>query len=197
MANIPRRQFLRVSTGVVSGLALGSCGDEQQAETSVASGLPRPTLEALGQIVLPRSALGDAGVTRIIGEFLTWLDGFEPVSERDHPYDSGEILYGPPHPRPLWGAQLEALDIEADKRFGATYTAIGEARQVEILERQLPDHLPEDMPYAGEATHVAIGLAAWFFATPEANDLALQAQIGKYSCRGLAGGPNKPEPMGS
>ncbi len=53
------------------------------------------------------------------------------------------------------------------------------------------------MPYAGEATHVAIGLIAWFYATPEANDLALQAQVGKYSCRGLAGGPNKPEPMGS
>lgn len=197
MAKIPRRRFLKASTGVVSGLALGACGDERQAETSVPSGLPRPTLEALGRIVLPRSALGNAGVTRIIDELLAWLDGFEPVSELDHPYDSGEILYGPPHPEPLWGAQLEALDIEANKRFGLPYAAIGEARQVETLERQLPDHLPKDMPYAGEATHVAIGLAAWFYATPEANDLALQARVGKYSCRGLAGSPDKPEPMGS
>jgi len=34
MANIPRRRFLKVSTGVVSGLALGSCGGEQRAESS-------------------------------------------------------------------------------------------------------------------------------------------------------------------
>ena len=197
MANIPRRRFLKVSTGVVSGLALGSCGDEQQAENSVTSGLPRPTLDALGHIVLPRSALGDAGVTRIVGEFLTWLDGFESVAEFDHPYDSGEILYGPPHPGPLWSAQLEALEIEADKRFDAAFAEIDAARQTEILERQLPDHLPEDLPYAGAATHVAIGLIAWFYETPEANDLALQAKVGKYGCRGLAGGPNKPEPMGS
>ena len=196
MADNPRRQFLKASAGVVSGLALGSCADEQGAEPAAAGGLDRPALEALGRIVLPHKSLGDAGVTRAVDEFLTWLEGFEPVSERDHPYDSAEILYGPPHPAPLWGAQLEALTIEATKRFAAPYTEIGEARQKEILERQLPDHLPEDMPYAGAATHVAVGLIAWFYATAEANDLALQAKIGRQTCRGLDSGPDKPEPTG-
>lgn len=154
-------------------------------------------LEALGRIVLPRSVLGDTGITRVVGDFLAWLDGFEPVSERDHPYESGEILYGPPDPAPLWRSQIEALDIEANRRYAATFMEIGEARQREILVRQLPDNLPTEIPYAGEATHVAIGLLAWFYSTAEANDLALQSRIGKYTCRGLAGGVDKPDPLGS
>lgn len=197
MADSPRRRFLKASAGVISGLALVSCADEKAAKPAAAGSLAKATLGALGRIVLPQKALGDAGVTRVIDEFLTWLDGFEPVAERDHLYDSADILYGPPHPAPLWGAQLEALTIEAGKRFGAPYTEISEARQREILERQLPEHLPENMPYAGAATHVAIGLLAWFYATTEANDLALQAKIGRYTCRGLESGPDKPARLGS
>ena len=154
-------------------------------------------LGELGRIVLPLGAIGDDGLSRVLDEFLAWLDGFEPVSERDHPYESSEILYGPPDPAPLWRAQLEALDIEATKRFSMPYAEIGEARQREILLRQLPDNLPTNMPYAGEATHVAVGLMAWFYNTPEADDLALEARIGKYTCRGLAGATARPEPLES
>ena len=197
MADNPRRRFLKASASVISGLTLGSCVDERGADPATSGGLDRSTLEALGHIVLPRSTLGETGITRVVGDFLTWLNGFEPVAERDHSYDSIEVLYGPPDPAPLWRGQLEALTIEATKRFEAPYTQISEARQKEILERQLPKHLPEDMPYAGSATHVAIGLIAWFYATPEASDLALQAKIGRQSCRGLETGPDKPATMGS
>lgn len=181
----------------MSGLTLGSCVDERDVESTTSGSLDRSTLEAMGRIVLPRSTLGEDGITRVVGDFLNWLDGFEPVAERDHSYDSIEVLYGPPDPAPLWKGQLEALTIEATKRFEAPYTQISETRQQEILERQLPRHLPEDMPYAGSATHVAIGLIAWFYATPEASDLALQAKIGRQSCRGLETGPDKPTTMGS
>jgi len=197
MADNPRRRFLKASAGAVSGLALASCADEQSAEPTATVGLDRAVLDALGRIVLPRSALGDEGITRVIVAFLAWLDGFDPVAERDHPYDAGEILYGPPDPAPLWQSQLEALNLEADKRYGARYIDLNETRQREILERQLPEHIPEDMPYAGAATHVAIGLVAWFYATPEANDLAHEARIGRETCRGLASGATAPEPLES
>jgi len=197
MPGNPRRRFLKASAGVVSGLALGSCDDKQGAESSAAGGVDRSILDALARIALPRNALGEAGVARAVDGFVTWLEGFEPVSERDHSYDSAEILYGPPDPAPLWMAQLEALGIEANKRFEAPYSAIGEARQREILERQLPGHLPDDMPYAGEATHVAIGLIAWFCATPEANDLAQGAKIGRQTCRGFPSGPDEPDALRS
>ena len=197
MADKPRRRFLKASAGVVSGLALGSCADEQLTAPAATGGLDRAVLDALGHLVLPRSALGDAGVVRVVGEFLAWLDGFEPVAERDHLYDAGEILYGPPDPAPLWQSQLEALSLEADKRYGMTFVEVDETRQREILERQLPDHIPDDMPYAGAASHVAIGLVAWFYATPEANDLALNAKVGRETCRGLASGASRPGPLES
>ena len=47
------------------------------------------------------------------------------------------------------------------------------------------------------ARRSAIGLIAWFHATPEANDLALDAKVGRETCRGLASGATKPEPLES
>jgi len=197
MSDNPRRRFLKASAGLVPGLALVSCADDQRGLASRPEILDRTLLEIVGRIVLPRSALGDDGIVRVVGEFLVWLAGFEPVSERDHPYESGDIHYGPPDPAPLWQAQLEALDIEANKRYSAAYAGIVESRQREILTRQLPDNLPEAMPYAGNAAHVAIGLLAWFYASAEANALALEARIGRQTCRGLGGATTKPEPLGS
>ena len=197
MADNPRRRFLKASAGAVSGLALVSCADDTVEGPAAPAGLDRTTLDALGHIVLPRKALGNAGIESAISEFLAWLDGFEPVAERDHPYGSGEIAYGPPHPAPLWQSQLEALTLEAEKRHGVAFADLDQTRQRAIVERQLPEHIPADMPYAGAATHVAIGLVAWFYATPEANDLALDAKVGRETCRGLASGAQKPGPLGS
>ncbi len=196
MADIPRRRFLKGSAAVVTGLAIGACAQDTPPNETDTPGLDRAVLEALARIVLPRTALGDAGVLRVTGEFLDWLHAFEPVSERDHPYYSSEINYGPPDPAPLWGAQLDALNIEAQQRFDTGFPQLSEDQQTAILDRQLPKNIPQDLPYAGDAPHVAIGLIAWFYDTAEANDLALRAQIHRQSCRGLATGPHKPLPLG-
>jgi hypothetical protein len=195
MADIPRRKFLKGSAGLVSGLAIGACA--QDAPTGAAApGLDRMVLDALARIVLPRTSLGDAGVLRVTGEFLDWLEGFAPVTERDHPYYTSEIRYGPPDPAPLWRAQLDALNLEAQQRFDSDFPQLDEDLQAAILDRQLTTHIPQDLPFAGNASHVAIGLNAYFYATAEANDLALRAQIHRQSCRGLESGQNKPAPLG-
>ncbi len=196
MADIPRRRFLKGSAGVVTGLAIGACAREVAPLDSEKPGLDRAVLEALARIVLPRTALGDAGVLRVTGDFLDWLEGFAPVTERDHPYYSSEINYGPPDPAPLWGAQLDALNIEAQQRFDTGFPQLSEDQQTAILDRQLPKNIPQDLPFAGNASHVAIGLNAYFYATAEANDLALRAQIHRQSCRGLESGPHRPAPLG-
>jgi len=195
MSDPPRRRFLKASAGVVSGLALGGCADDSRSPAPKAPGLDPDMLEILGRLVLPVSALGVARIRPAIDNFLAWLEGFEPVSERDHPYEAADISYGPPDPAPLWGAQLDALTIEADKRFQTDYKDLDEDRQREILLRQLPENLPADLPYAGAATHVAIGLVAWFYSTPEATDLALQAKVGRYLCRGFEGAAARPDPL--
>jgi len=196
MADIPRRRFLKGSAGVVSGLAIGACAQDAPPGATETPGLDRAVLDALASIVLPRTSLGDAGVLRVTGDFVEWLEGFEPVTERNHPYYSSEINYGPPDPAPLWGAQLEALNIEAQQRFDLGFPQLGEDRQTAILDRQLPKNIPQDLPFAGSASHVAIGLNAYFYATAEANDLALRAQIHRQSCRGLESGTHRPAPLG-
>ena len=195
MTDLPRRQFLKGSAGLVSGLAIGACTQDAPSGATETQGLDRAVLDALARVVLPRTALGDAGVLRVTGDFLDWLEGFAPVTERDHPYYSSEINYGPPDPAPLWGAQLDALNIEAQQRFDTGFPQLGEDQQTAILDRQLPQNIPQELPFAGNASHVAIGLNAYFYATAEANDLALRAQIHRQSCRGLESGPHRPAPL--
>ena len=196
MTDLPRRRFLKGSAGLVSGLAIGACAQDVPSGATETQGLDSAVLEALARIVLPRTALGDAGVLRVTGDFLDWLEGFAPVTERDHPYYSSEINYGPPDPAPLWGAQLDALNIEAQQRFDTGFPQLGEDQQTAILDRQLPQNIPQELPFAGNASHVAIGLNAYFYATAEANDLALRAQIHRQSCRGLESGPHRPALLG-
>jgi hypothetical protein len=194
MTDIPRRRFLKGSAGVVSGLAIGACAQDAPPGETGTPGLDRAVLDALASIVLPRTALSDAGVLRVTGDFVEWLEGFEPVTERNHPYYSSEINYGPPDPAPLWGAQLDALNIEAQQRFDLGFPQLGKDQQTAILDRQLPTDIPHDLPFAGSASHVAIGLNGYFYATAEASDLAVRAQFHRQSGRGLESGTHESAP---
>ena len=196
MADNSRRRFLKGSAGVVAGAAIGACAQDAPPQEFEQQGLDRELLDALAMLVLPRSALGAAGIERVSGEFLDWLDAFDPVSELNHPYYSEEIDYGPPDPAPLWSAQLRALDIEARNRFEKSFLAINAGQQQYILERHLPDNVPQDLPHAGDAPHVAFGLIAYFYATSEANDFCLNAKVKRQTCRGLETSLDKPAPLG-
>ncbi len=199
MSHEHRRHFLKKSATIVSGLAAASCAPSRETATvGAATTLDRATLDALGRIVLPQGALGDEGVARILDDFVKWLNAFEPVAELDHHYLwNDEIAYGPPDPSPNWCSQLEALELEARKRHGSSFSAVDEPLQQAILHRQLPREIPQDLPYAGDAPHVAIGLLAYFYRTSEANDLGYGAAIEKQTCRGLDTGPDEPEPLES
>ncbi len=194
----PRRRFLKQSAalvGTMAGMTTSTCAPSGEAPPSVSSlGIERSTLEALGRIVLPKSALGEDGVSSVLDGFLDWLGGFEAVAELDHPYLwTDEIAYGPPDPAPLWIGQLEALELEATKRHDQRYSDLSAEDQRVILDRQLPKNLGPDLPDAGSAAHVAVGILAYFYATSEANDLGYGAAIEKQTCRGLDTGPDRPK----
>ena len=202
MSHEDRRLFLKKSATLVSGLAAASCAPPREAAPLEAStsldSLERTTLDALGRVVLPKEALGEQGVSRVLDDFVKWLDAFEPVAELDHHYLwNDEIAYGPPDPSPNWRSQLEALELEAQKRHGSSFSAVDVPLQEAILHRQLPREMPQNLPYAGDAPHVAIGLLAYFYRTSEANDLGYGAAIEKQTCRGLDTSPDEPKPLGS
>ena len=205
MSQEHRRLFLKKSATIVSGLAAASCAPSRETVPVGASSilgilgsLDRTTLDAVGRVVLPKGALGDDGVARVLDDFVKWLDAFEPVAELDHYYLwNDEIAYGPHDPGPLWRSQLEALELEAQKRHESSFSAVDVRLQEAILHRQLPRETAQDLPYAGDAPHVAIGLLAYFYRTSEANDLGYGAAIEKQTCRGLDTSPDEPKPLGS
>jgi hypothetical protein len=159
----------------------------------VQASIPLDTLDALGSIVLPEKSLGSEGVKKVVAGFRKWLEGFEPVAELDHVYiATDEILYGPPDPQPAFRAQLEALDLESEKKHDASFHAIPREAQEAILRRQLPPKLDADLPEPARAPHVAIGLLAYFYQTSEANDLCYERAIEKTTCRGVESGAIEP-----
>jgi hypothetical protein len=193
MSENARRTFMKTGAALASALALPGCVPESPKETAAAPAGRPETLEALAAIVLPAESLGEEGALRVVEGFLKWLDELEPVAELDHAYiETDEILYGPPDPEPLWRAQLEALELEAEKRHEASFAAIPREEQEAILRRQLPPSPGPGLPDPARAPHVALGLLAYFYQTSEANDLCYERAIEKTTCRGIESGAVEP-----
>jgi hypothetical protein len=188
-----RRTFLKTGAAVASALALPTCAPENARETPAAPSARPETLSAVAGIVLPAASLGEEGVRRVVEGFRKWLDELEPVAELDHAYIfTDEILYGPPDPKPLWTAQLEALELEAEKRHEASFAALPPEQQEALLRRQLPPEPGSDLPDPARAPHVALGLLAYFYHSSEANDLCYERAIEKTTCRGVESGAVEP-----
>jgi hypothetical protein len=193
MSENARRAFMKTSAALASALALPSCAPETSKETTAAPAGDPGTLAAVAGIVLPAASLGDDGVRRAVEGFRKWLDELEPVAELDHAYIStDEILYGPPDPEPLWTAQLEALELEAEKRHESSFAAIPREAQEALLRRQFNPNPGAGFPDPARAPHVALGLLAYFYQTSEANDLCYERAIERTTCRGVESGASEP-----
>jgi hypothetical protein len=160
-----------------------------QAERALDGAALRP----LAEVVLP-SELGPAGVERVITGFLGWIRGYRAGAERLHEYGSGEIARLPTSPAPRWLAQIRALDDAARHRGAAGFAALELVARRQLIEAATKDDRLERVPSPAEARHVAIGLLAYFLATPAAPDLCYRAHIGKLTCRPLAANPARPTP---
>src|ERR1044071_4071529 len=96
-----RRSFIKNSLTAVTTLAIPVAAEAQTRR--VKTPLSKDVLQAVAEVILPQSELKATCMTRIVGDFEKWFDGFEPVAEQDHPYlSSSDIVYGPPDPRGLW-----------------------------------------------------------------------------------------------
>ena len=191
MKSRSRRQFLQTATLLPSLAVATRAAFEPQDVTPTAA--EETVLDAIAVLVLPVETLGTEGLESAIARFRRWRDGFEPVAELDHPYlSSDEIRYGPPDPRPLWRAQCAALEVESHKRHGQPFVELERRQQERILRRHLSPDRGDSLPPAARASHIAIALMAWYFATPEANDLCYGVSIGRYGCRGLPTAVDQP-----
>lgn len=181
-----RRAFLGRSSAALSALALSGCAPEgSPADDATGEGqrLDPAILSAVAEVVLP-GELGVEGRTRAVQAFQEWAAAYRPVAELNHGYGTSEISYGPPDPVPGWGAQLQALDIEARKRHGAGLPSLEAGDRQALLARHLEGQggsLPDPL----RAGHVALALLAHWAESPDAVDLCYERRISPRTCRGL------------
>ena len=176
--------------------ALGISGVE--AAASQANAPPADTLRAIGAAVLPVADLGPDGIDRVVSDFEAWIDGFEPAAEMPHAYLNrglSNIRYGPPHPGPRWAAQIEALELEANRRLRSTFAELSIENRRSLIQGQMGRDALERLPSPGQARHLAVGLMAYFYASSEATDLCYRASIGRFKCRRLASLGREPRPL--
>ena len=152
--------------------------------TAVA-GLDSARLRALAGAVLP-SELGAAGLERTVLAFERWLAGYREGVELLHGYGTGEIRLTGPSPALRWAAQLETL--------GPSFVTLSLPERQARLRGALEGGRFAGLPPVDRAPHLAIGLLAFFYRSPEATDLCYQATIGRESCRPLEDSPRPPRP---
>lgn len=193
-----RRKFLKTSGAVVAAVAApaGAAAKLAQESQALNLSLDLPLLHAFAEAVLPEE-IGADGVRDALRDFVTWMNGFEPVAELPHPYlSSVEVQYGPPHPGPRWASQLQALDLLATKQHGSGLASLPVDKRRELIAADLERHdVDGDLPRPAHAGHVAVGLLARFYSRPGAADLAYGARINARACRDLASGATMPEPL--
>ena len=193
-----RRKFLKTSGAVVAAVAApaGTAAKAGQESRTLALSLDLPLLHAFAEAVLP-TEIGAEGVRDALRDFVTWMNGFEPVAELPHRYlSSVEVQYGPPHPAPRWASQLQALDLLATKQHGSGLADLPLVTRRELIAADLERHdAAGDLPRPAYAGHVAVGLLARFYSRSQAADLAYGARINAAACRDLASGAVMPTPL--
>ena len=190
-----RRTFVGWLSGLGAALGIGVRARPTQAnspESLEQSGsLDAATLRSVADVVLP-SELGNDGISHVSRAFSQWAGGYRPGVELVHPYGSAELRQTGASPVPRWRSQLSALDGAARAKHRRAFTALTRDQRRELVMQALSDDRVNRLPDPPQANHVAMGLLAWYFATPDAADLCYRAQIGRNQCRPLVHSSRQP-----
>ncbi len=195
-----RRSFLKLAGALAASTAVGCTLESHVPEASGApandrvTGFDRTLLDAVGDAVLP-AELGDKGRDVAIGQFVAWVDGYDPVAEEMHGYGYSDVRYLPPDPAPAWRAQLAALDILARKSRQQPFAKLPIDARRELLAPMMKAQGGDRLPDPLSAHHVALALLAHWASSPDAWDLALGAKVLPGTCRLLGDANAKPLPI--
>ena len=142
-------------------------------------------------MVLP-GEIGADGRARVVTSFVRWLRDYRAGADMDHGYGFTRLRRTPPSPTAKYAAHFAALDQRAGaQRFEALSV---DARRV-ILEEAIAAAKIDRLPARPDGGHIATDLMSFYFNSPEAEDLAYRAAIGRDACRGLEGSENRPKEL--
>lgn len=187
MPDINRRGFV----GSVAASVPIAAASRHLLRSGKSAPLDDALIGALGHSLLP-TELGSDNIDRVVDEFQQWLEQYSTDAELNHGYGTSEIDYTPGDPTSRWQDQLDGLNAEAQRRFGASFVDLDADVRRGIIRQQIADDRLDRLPRAYRARHVAVGLLAYFYASPEGTDLCYKAAIGKNKCRPLRRSPDEP-----
>jgi hypothetical protein len=124
------------------------------------------------------------------------MDGYRPGAEANHGYGTARIERLTADPRPQWQSQLAALDTEARRTRGQSFSALSLGDRQALVRAALAGERGGDaLPSPLAARHVAVALLAHFYDSAVATDLCYESQIGRHQCRPLDGRRQPPVPL--
>ena len=148
-------------------------------------------LLALAHAVLPQE-LGREGVATTARGFSAWLRGYKGGAELLHGYGTGELTFAPESPTVRWQKQLGALDADARALGAKGFVAATVEHRQRVVRTALAGEKLTAFPAPQAAAHIALGLMAWYYQSPDATDQCYRVAVGKNQCRPLALNPSEP-----
>jgi hypothetical protein len=193
-----RRTFIGWLSAVGAALGIGVRPRASRAETPVSTeqngALDAAILKGVADAVLP-SELGNEGIATVSRAFTQWIGGYRVGVELVHPYGSTELRRTGESPVSRWRSQLAALDSAAREKHRKAFPALTRDQKRELVMSALGSERLNRLPDPLQATHVAMALLAWYFATPGAVDLCYNARIDRNQCRPLVHASRQPLPL--
>jgi hypothetical protein len=193
-----RRTFIGWLSAVGAALGIGVRPRASRAETPVSTeqngALDAAIVKGVADAVLP-SELGNEGIATVSRAFTQWIGGYRVGVELVHPYGSTELRRTGESPVSRWRSQLAALDSAAREKHRKAFPALTRDQKRELVMSALGSERLNRLPDPLQATHVAMALLAWYFATPGAVDLCYNARIDRNQCRPLVHASRQPLPL--
>ena len=152
------------------------------------TGFPGPRTRELREIaaaVLPES-IGRKSSDAVADQFIRWVRDYQPGAEMGGGYGITRINSKPASPAGTYIVQLEQLSASV-----TTGTLTGK-RQAIAASMQAAG--VKELGNIPDGRHIASDLMTFFFQSPEANDLAYEAAVGKDQCRTIADSAQAPRP---
>ncbi|MCU0622507.1 MAG: gluconate 2-dehydrogenase subunit 3 family protein [Gemmatimonadaceae bacterium] len=192
-----RRTLLKAGAAAAALAALPACTIEDRrpvTDDARPADFDRTVLDAAAELILP----GDLDLVQrraATDAFVRWVEGYMPVAEEMHGYGYPDIRYLPPDPAPAWRAQLDGLDLLAQRRHGARFATLERSRRAELIDELLRPLATDRLPPPLAAPHVLLALLSHWAAQPDAWDLAFEVRVARNTCRALDDAVRPPRPL--
>ncbi len=191
-----RRDLLKLGATAAAALATTGVAAQESSPAIAIDFLPRGLggLWPVAQAVLP-AEIGAAGQKAALVAFLAWIHDHDSGRYLEHGYGHTRVAKSAAPPVEKYPAQLQALGAAARRRHGKGFGALDLAARRALLLEAFAALKIDGLGERPSGRHVAADLMSHYFASIEANDLCYEAEIGRDSCRSLAGSGEKPAPL--